>query len=296
MDPDLILTFPKAHRRTFVALLIALFIIILIFDWKVSELSLLEASLGYIRSIAAAILTSLFLLWIITSFIPRRIKGEGLMEIEAAEIPKEFNELLNSATRWRYKGNFGRYMRGTVLPSLANRQNCHIIACVIDPNSKELCEKHALYRSKINSVNKGKGYDADSVALQVMVTIVICAWYSINRTVTIELYLSQSFDPIRIDSNDDAMILTVENKSSPALKITKSHFIYEHFEMSMGFTRDQGRKLNLGGVSYGIELSKLKQEDIIAVLDKAEMTDLCQRLSPEKILQACLESENPYGN
>lgn len=296
MDLESILELPKKHRYTFIGLLLALFVIALLIDWKLSKLSLVEASLGYVRAIAAAILTSLFLLWVITSFLPKRSAVKALTEIEAAKISQEFNELLSSATRWRYKGNFGRYMRGAVLPSLANKQNSHVSACIIDPNSRELCEKHALYRNKINSINKGKKYDADTVALQVLVTIVICAWYSINRRVTIELYLSPSFDPVRIDSNDDAMILTVENKSSPALKITKSHFIYQHFEMSMEFTREQGRKVHLGGVGYGIELSELKQEDIIAALHKAEMTDLCQKISPEKILQACLESENPYGN
>lgn len=296
MDPDLILTFPKAHRRTFVALLVALFIIILIFDWKVSELSFLEASLGYVRSIAAAILTTLFLLWVISSFIPRQIKGAGLTEIEAAKITKEFDELLDSATRWRYKGNFGRYMRGKVLPSLAEKQNCHISACIIDPTDKELCEKHAHYRSQINSIDKGKKYDADEVILQVLVTIVVCAWYSINKRGTIELYLSKSFDPVRIDSNDEAMILTVEDRRSPALKVTKDHFSYTHFEMSMEFTREQGRKVTLGGARHGVELSMLESKDIVNILNAAGMSELCQKITPQKILQTCIVLENPYAN
>ncbi|WP_201593184.1 hypothetical protein [Psychrobacter sp. Pi2-51] len=296
MDLESILALPKQHRYTFIGLLISLFVIALLIDSKFSELSLLEAFIGYIRSIAAAILTSLFLLWVITSFLPHQKKGEGLTEIEAQKITKEFDELLKSAKRWRYKGNFGRYMRGKVLPTLANQQNCHISACIIDPTNNELCDEHARYRSQINSIDKGSKYDADTVALQVLVTVVICAWYSINTRATIELYLSQSFDPVRIDSNDDAMIITVEDRRSHALKVTKHHFTYEHFEMSMEFARKQGRKVNLGGVRSDIKLSELQQQDVSTALNLADMSELCQRLTPEKILQACLESKNPYEN
>lgn len=296
MNLESILRLPKEHKRTFIFLLLTLFIIILFVDWNFSNLSLREAFLGYVRSIGGAVLTSLFLLWVITSFLPSQKKGEELLEIEASKITEEFNDLLESATRWRYKGNFGRYMRGKVLPTLSNKPNCHISACIIDPTNNELCEKHSEYRSRINSIDKGKEYDADTVALQVVVTIVICAWYSVNKRAKIELYLSQSFDPVRIDSNDEAMIITVEDRRSPALKVMKNHFTYEHFEMSMEFAREQGKVVKLGGVRKGIQLSKLEQQDIIGALLQANMSEICQRLTPRRILKACLESENPYEN
>lgn len=294
MDPQSILTLPKEHRRTFVMVLVLLFALALLVDWKLGNLVLVDAVLGYVRAIAAAILTSLFLLWVITSFIPRSKTGDNFTELEASKITKEFDDLLSSASRWRYRGNFGRYMRGKVLPTLAGRQNCHISACVIDPTNQELCEKHARYRGQINSIDKGKRYDADSVALEVLVTVVTCAWYAANRRATIELYLSTSFDPVRIDSNDEAMILTVEDRRSPALKITKDHFTYQHFEMSMEFARGQGRKIQLDGVRDGIELAQLEEQDVTAVLGKANMAALCERLTPRRIVEACRESKNPY--
>ncbi len=296
MNLESILRLPKEHKRTFILLLLSLFIIILFVDWNFSGLPLREAFLGYVRSIGGAVLTSLFLLWMITSFLPSQKESEELLEIEASKITEEFNNLLESATRWRYKGNFGRYMRGKVLPTLSNRPNCHISACIIDPTNDKLCEKHSQYRSQINSIDKGKKYDADTVALQAVVTIVICAWYSVNRRAKIELYLSQSFDPVRIDSNDEAMIITVEDRRSPALKVMKNHFTYKHFEMSMEFAREQGRIVNLGGVRKGIKLSQLQQQDIVDALSQADMSKICQRLTPRKILKACIESENPYEN
>lgn len=296
MDTQSILTLPQKHRRTFVGLLIALFAIALLLDWKLSTLPFIETLLGYIRAIAAAILTSLFLLWVVSSFIPRQKTAEGMIELEAGKITKEFDNLLSTATRWRYKGNFGRYMRGKVLPTLADRQNCHISACVIDPNNQALCEKHALYRSRINSIDKGKQYDADAVALQILVTVVICSWYSKNRRVVIDLYLSASFDPVRIDSNDEAMIITVEDRRQPALKINRHHFIYEHFETSMEFARDQGAKVNLDGMRRGIEFAQLKESDVSDALERAGMAELCKKITPQVILQACRESKNPYEN
>lgn len=296
MDTQSILSLPKKHRRTFVGLLLAIFAIALLLDWKLGTLPFIEALLGYVRAVAAAILTSIFLLWVVSSFIPRQKTAEGLTELEAGNITKEFDKLLGTATRWRYKGNFGRYMRGKVLPTLADRQNCHISACVIDPNNRPLCEKHAEYRSQINSIDKGRQYDADAVALQVLVTIVICSWYATNRRVTVELFLSASFDPVRIDSNDDAMILTVEDRRRPALKVTRDHFIYEHFETSMEFARNQGSKVNLDGMRRGVELAQIDYNDVSNVLDKAGMSELCKKITPETIVQACRESKNPYEN
>lgn len=296
MDPESILTLPKEHRRTFVWLLIVLFLLALVLDWRLSGLPFTDAFLGYVRAIAAAILTSLFLLWVISSFIPRNKRVEGLVELEAGKITIEFDQLLSTATRWRYKGNFGRYMRGKVLPTLATRQNCHISACVIDPRNRELCEKHAHYRGQINSIDKGKTYDENAVALEVLVTIVICAWYSANSRAVVELYLSASFDPVRIDSNDEAMILTVEDRRSPALMVKESHFTYEHFETSMEFARNQGTQVTLQWVRRGIELAQIEEEDVISVLTNAGMQELCTRITPAAILQACRASRNPYAN
>ena len=132
MDTRTILSLPKHHRATFIALMIALFLIVLLIDWHFSSLTFIESTLGYLRSVGAAILTTLFVLWVLVSFFPSTAKA-GLAEVEARRITKEFETLLSEASRWRYKGNFGRYMRGKVLPTLAGRQNVHVSACVIDP-------------------------------------------------------------------------------------------------------------------------------------------------------------------
>ncbi|MBV8659124.1 MAG: hypothetical protein JO142_14990, partial [Burkholderiales bacterium] len=251
--------------------------------------------LDQVKSIATALITVLFGLLVIYPFIPTKEKGETI-EIPPQGITKEFEVLLNSATRWRYKGNFGRYLRSKVLPTLASRPNIHVTACLIDPANQDLCEKHAAYRGSINAIDKGKNYDAKSVSLEVTITIVIASWYAKNRGMDIDIFLSGSFDPIRIDANDEAMILTVEDRRSPALMITKKHFTASHFDLQMQTAREQSRKIELDGMRVGIQLPEIEALDVTSVLEKAKLGAVCKELTPEAIAEACKKSRNPYEN
>jgi hypothetical protein len=295
MDAEKIISLPKYHKKTFVALLTAIYLISILIAHFYFDQPTKDIILDQIKSIASALITALFGLIMILPFIPSKEKGETI-EIPPKEITAEFDQLLESAIRWRYKGNFGRYLRGKVLPSLASKRNVHVTACLIDPNNLELCKSHAEYRGNINAIDKGKKYDANTVSLEVVVTIVIASWYVANRNMDIDIYLSSAFDPIRIDSNDEAMILTVEDRRSPALKITKKHFTYEHFELQMETARKQARKTELTGMRKGIELAEITKADIENVLNDSGMEQLCNSLTSQKILLACQQSKNPYEN
>lgn len=296
MNPETILNLPKEHRRTFIALMFSLIVIGAFVEWILTKQTVGDIALSLVRAIVTAISTSLFVLWIAASFLPRPVAEKRLIEIQPSKITNEFEQMLATATRWRYKGNFGRYMRGKVLPTLDGRQNCHVTGCVIDPLNTELCEKHAQYRSQINSIDKGRKYDAFEVSLEVLVTVVFCAWYAANSRTKVELYFSSSFDPVRIDSNDDKMILTVEDRRRPALLIDKEHFTYEHFEMSMEFARTQGRSVLLDGIRRGIALAQLECVDVSSALERAGLKILCDQITPERILMACREAKNPYAD
>jgi hypothetical protein len=92
------------------------------------------------------------------------------------------------------------------------------------------------------------------------------------------------------------MIITVEDRRQPALRINRDQFIYEHFETSMEFARDQGTKVNLDGMRHGIEIGAIEESDVSDALEKAGMAELCNKITPEVILKACRESKNPYEN
>lgn len=293
---DRILKLPKYHRRAFITLLLAICLILGLLD----KLFLEDANSSihflshYVQSIVEALIVGLLVLWLFVAFTPY---SEGHLEqLEPYRITSQFDQMLKTAQRWRYKGNFGRYERGKVLPVLAGKQNAHASISIIDPRNKKLCREHAEYRNTIQAIDKGRVYDSDLVALEVLVTIVHCAWYVAKRTVDIDLFLSSVFDPVRIDSNDDAMILTVEDRRSPALKLTKQHFMYAHFEQHMLYAREQGQSLKLEGLTRTETIAALTAEEIEDFLNKIGMGELCASLTAEKIETASRESRNPYEN
>ena len=295
MDAEKIISLPRHHKKTFVALLAAVYLISLLiahyhFGQKINGILL-----DQVKSIASALITALFGLLMIIPFLPSKEKGE-IIEIPARKITTEFDKLLTSATRWKYQGNFGRYLRGKVLPTLASKTNVQVLVCLIDPANQDLCARHAEYRSNINAIDKGRKYDSVSVSLEVMVTIVIAAWYARNKSMDIGIFLSSKFDPIRIDGNDEAIILTVEDRRSPALMITHKHFTASHFNLQMQTARDQARKIELGGMRHGIQLAEIEPQDVENVLAKAGLQDICKKITPQAITSACKSSRNPYEN
>lgn len=294
MDLDSIIKLPRHHKKTFLALLLLLFILSLVTAGTLG-LSGKEILLEQVKSVASALITALIGLILISMFVPTTESGE-ITEVQPGDITKEFEKLLKVAVRWRYKGNFGRYLRGKILPSLVGKQNVHVTACLIDPTDESLCEQHAEYRGSINAIDKGSSITADTVAIEVVVTILIAAWYMTNRNMEIKIFLSKSYEPMRIDSSDDAMIVTVEDRRSPALKISKGHFTYDHFELQMKTAREQSREIRITGIQKNIELSEITKTDVANVLKAAGMSDLCNRLGSDKILEAIKQSKNPYEN
>lgn len=300
MDAEEILNLPKLHRKTFLWLICTFLVILIFVDLFILPMLPVAAKnflSGYLHAVSGSIFVALFVLWIVSSFMPRSTAGGGLQELQPKEITAEFDNLLANTYRWRYKGNFGRYLRGTVLPTLSGRSNVHVSVCIIDPTDLDLCEKHAQYRRSINAIDKGRSYDADVVALEVVTTIIICSWYVANGTMAIEMYLSKVFDPVRIDSNDEAMILTVEDRRSSALKLASGHFMYEHFDNQMKYAREQSRKIELIGIPPGLPaIASLTEQHVSDFMDSADMGDLCHRIGARKILEACVNAKNPYAD
>ena len=102
------------------------------------------------------------------------------------------------------------------------------------------------------------------------------------------------FDPLRIDSSDNAMILTVEDRRRPALKITHDHFMYSHFDLQMRYQREQGREIPLRGFSNRATISAIEEEDVENFLTSINMQTMCEKLTATRIVMACRESRNLY--
>ena len=297
MDLKSFLILPREHRWAFLALLVLIGLVLALIDIfliPMTSESIQSSLSGYVRATVGTILVSLLMYWVVISFLPSMLFSRELDQIEPTKITSEFENLLADALRWRYTGNFGRYLRGKVLPTLSNRRNMQISVSIIDPENGPLCEKHAAYRNSINSIDKGRFFDADTVALEVTVTIIHCAWHVANTNTSIELYLLSMYDPLRIDASDNAMILTVEDRRRPALRLTKTHFMYEHFDLQMQNARKQGRKIDLHGFPNRMAIGSIGDNDVKTFLSNVGMQALCSRLTASKIAKACREVSNPY--
>lgn len=74
------------------------------------------------------------------------------------------------------------------------------------------------------------------------------------------------------------MILTVEDRRSPALKITADHFMYIPFQLQINYARQQARRLDLGGLPRQPTIAALTENDIEHFLTRLGMKDLSDPL------------------
>lgn len=299
LDAKKILNLPIHYRRTFLALLVLIAILLVavdlyFFGTNAAPGSMQSSASQYIQSIVAAITVALFTFVLVAFFLPSDNVSHGLTHLSPTEITPAFDKQLEQARTWQYRGNFGRYLRGKVLPTLSGKTNMRISACIIDPRDKKLCEDHSRYRSKINGVDKGRTYTSQVVQSEVLTTILICAWYVSAKGASIDLYLTSVFDPVRTDASDKSMIITVEDRRRPALLIDADHFMYEHVSLQMSFAQRQGERVPLETLAYKANISDLNETDVSEFFSTIGMGEICGLVGAKELLGATKNLKNPY--
>jgi hypothetical protein len=296
MELGQVLSLSTYHRRTFFALVIALLVILVAADVTVLHRgeALSEIGSEIIGHIVAGITAALLVTGFLVYFVPRNERNTDLVQLPATEITPAFDQLLRSANRWRFKGNFGRYLRGRVLPTLASRSDVDVNASIIDPRDEALCRRHAQYREEIRGIDQGKVYTPHDVAREVLVTILHCAWHVVNNRMSIDLYLTGVFDPLRVDSCDEGMIVTVEDRRKPALKIGPENFMYDHFATHLRYAFRQGKKIEISGFKRCKSFSDVSEEDIEQFMAGLKMADLCRAVGLPSIREEFVANRNPY--
>ncbi|WP_299293971.1 hypothetical protein [uncultured Tateyamaria sp.] len=299
LDAKRVLSLPIHYRRTFLALLVLIAILLAAADLyflgqNATPGSLQSSASQYIQSIVAAIIVALFTFALVAFFLPSDNTSHGLAHLSPTEITPAFEKQLEQARAWQYRGNFGRYLRGKVLPTLSSKTNMRISACIIDPRDKKLCEEHSRYRAQINGIDKGRTYTLQVVQYEVLTTILICAWYVSAKGASIDLYLTSVFDPVRTDASDKSMIVTVEDRRRPALLIDVEHFMYEHFSLQMSFAQRQGERVNLEILAYRANISELTEPDVSAFFSTIGMGEICRSVGEKELLAAINDVKNPY--
>lgn len=297
MDLEGVFSLPKYHRRAFFVLAMLVTAMLIVIDLLVTFLvpkEIAEPIALLLAHLISAAIASGITVGFVFFFLPVGERSEAIVQVPPHRISSEFEVLLSRSSRWNYRGNIGRYLRSKVLKTLSAKANVDVDVIILDPTDEVLCERHANYRNEIKSVEPARNYDAKFVALQACVTVAICGWYAVNRRVAIDLFLSKTFDPVRMDSCDEAMIVTVEDRSRPALRLSRDHFMYQHFMLDMDYRKDQSKRIDVRNFPRAAKLSDVKLEDIRQFFSVIGMNDVCQRVSPEKILEELKRDHNPY--
>lgn len=296
MNLDDVMRLPRYHRRTFVSLVTLIVAGLLVVDvvFLADERTLQAAISDIIRNIAAGVVTAVIVIIFLGLFIPKGESDSSIDQIPPLRITHEFDKLLDSTDRWHFQGNFGRNLRSKVLPYLAKRRSGQVYACIIDPSDTDLCHRHARFRSEIPAIDGSRDFTPEEVACKALVTILLCASYSVRTRLQIDLWLLKTFSPIRVDSTDDGMLITVEDRRSPALRISRDNFLFDHFMMHMFYNRQQGRKLDLRGFPDK-PLDTLDTSELVEFISSVGLGNVLELTSADTILDALKKDENPYA-
>ncbi|MEM1269317.1 MAG: hypothetical protein AAGI08_04630 [Bacteroidota bacterium] len=228
-------------------------------------------------------------------FRPRRTAEENISHLNANEIVPAFNAVLPESTRWLFAGNRGRYLRSKVVPTLASQAGSSAVeAILIDPCSESACQSFVDYKLSSNKIpERDDAVTLDYVKSQLLATIAVCSCFQRNPHISISLYLSNRFSPIRIDSNMVTTFMTVENKREPALKVLYPYFFHDWIMYHLSVRKSQSRHISLPSVSARIP-SDLNINDMYIVCSAVGF-DKSNKEIIASALRSAKSNSDPYA-
>jgi hypothetical protein len=289
----------KYHRRVFIGATILIFIVLFVAryfltpDQGVSVSLLKQTCISVVDNFTAGLFASLAVGATLYFFRKRRTNPELLKSLEAREIVPAFNESLAFATGWLFLGNRGRYLRSKVLPTLAAKQGSYTIDAILtDPSNKENCTRFADHKTFGISKDELGEWSCERVQSEIVAAIVVCAWYKRHPNLSINLYVKNSFSPIRLDSNHKETFLTVENKKEPCLQFKSGHFFNQWLLDDFSTRKSQCKHLDIQPIQSATlaEIPSAKIKEIVIQLGiESPSEDLISKT--QKIIR---ENNDPF--
>lgn len=240
------------HRRIFFLAVGASLIVLLVFRLKLEEelvlttarpalLTAISVTDNVISGLVASIIVGVTLYF----FTPKRMSKEGLQQLHASEIAASIDRALEGTSTWFFLGNRGRYLRSVVLPALAKRRdgvfNVQAILCI--PFNFDLCRKFAEYKKLDPRDDEGGEWTPERVQSEIFAAMVVCLWYARLPNLSVTLWLSETFSPIRFDSSQHISFLTAENKREPCLVVREGHFYNDWLLSQFNVSKLQSKQL-----------------------------------------------------
>jgi hypothetical protein len=261
----------KYHRRVFFAATALTFLALVLARYFSTpppgeQASLLvQTTLAVIDNVTSGLFASIVVGATIYFFAPRRDNPALITQLESREIVPNFDIALKEATGWIFRGNRGRYLRAKVLPTLASRQGTFTVEAILtNPGNIDACRKFAEHKSVKLAQDEPGVWDTERVQAEILAAITICCWYTRFTSLSISLFLSESFSPIRFDSNLQTSFVTVENKRESCLRFRTGHFFHEWLQDDFAVAKRQATAVKLPTITRDA-LMNITVDDILVV-------------------------------
>ena len=224
-------------------------------------------------------------------------RPDSLITLEPWNIhPALLSGLSATRTYW-FRGRSGRFLRGTVLPILADNARKEstrreVFMLLPDPDRRATLEDYSDYRNSLSSTSKGE-WTEGRVRTEILATILRAVELSANNTfLEVHIALGEGFALYRTDLSDRKLVMTREESKWPALMCRAGSVFYDSFLEELRIAFKMGQHLNVQGVAFGTQLEAANLRDVLKGLG------LSDELSEEDcglVLKAIRDPSLPYA-
>lgn len=261
----------RQHRRIFIAATALTFILLATLRYYLTlagdvKVSVLQAtSIAVVDNIISGLFASTLLGATLYYFRPRGGRESLMAQLEPKSIVPSFERALAESSGWIFRGNRGRYLRSKVLPHLAGKQGAFSVeAILLNPSNIESCQRFANHKSVTLARDEPGPWDTERVQAEILAAATVCSWYTRIPSLTISLYLENSFSPIRFDSNRHVSFLTVEDKRESCLFFRRGNFFHEWLQDDFAIAKLQAKRVDVPKVDRA-SLALIEEIDIAEV-------------------------------
>ncbi len=230
------------ERRLFY-LVIAL-VTVLLFFWRffLSEQFSLSNILDNL--ISASVISLITLSFF--AFVPRDFPDlRFIVQIDPSKSNELHMQALAGTSWWWHHGQYGRWTRQIVAPSLEKRADSRLRWIILDPRNEDACRKYVDYCNHHRLAFKNE-WDLFRVRVEQYSTIFAAYQYHNNRTpVCVELFVSSFFSAYRVDLSEKAVFITTFDPRDPPFMLTPESAWYSTFKNDFELAAKQSMRINL---------------------------------------------------
>lgn len=195
------------------------------------------------------------------------VDSRDIVEIPGEQIGTSLEGILQSAGSWKFKGGAGRWQRVSVMPTLARikTKDVDYELHLVDPSDEELCKRYDRYRAaqRADSVKRKD----EKIREEILACIYAAGWYSHRSRLRPSITLTRTYSPLRTDVGDDALVVSVADRTQPGLLVRRGAWLYESMSDELDRAINEAPRLVLPDAGADV-FPELKEEVTAAHVKK----------------------------